>query len=200
MKKAVVIGSNSDIAKAAIELLQDEYHIIPVDRRVIDLADESSDMRINMALTLSEPDLVINCAGVFKENDEADYDTIFDVNLKSNWSVIKHYIDNPPDKLVRFVMLGSSCYNQGRRKFILYAASKAALFNMLQGASEFVGENVQLGLINPVHVHTKMVAHKPHPNPDICLNPIDVAQEIKNLAEMAESRYIDIDYKKKGTE
>lgn len=197
MKTALIIGSNSDIAKSAIELLQDEYHIIAVDRRVIDLADPTSEMRINMALTMANPDVVINCAGVFKENADADYDTTFDVNLKSNWSVIKYYIDNPPEKSVKFVMLGSSVYKQGRRNFILYAASKAALFNMWQGASEFVSDNVKLGLINPVHVHTKMVAHKPHPNPEICLEPVDVAREIVNLCSMTESRYIDMNYKER---
>ena len=196
MKTALIIGSNSDIAQAAMELLKDEYHIVAVNRKVIDLADPTSELRINMALTMATPDVVVNCAGVFMDNANADYDTTFDVNLKSNWSVIKHYMDNPPDKLVRFIMLGSSVYKQGRRNFILYAASKAALFNMWQGASEAVNENVKLGLINPVHVHTKMVAHKPHPNPEICLDPIDVAVEIKNLCSMTESRYIDIDYKK----
>jgi len=196
LKTALIIGSNSDIAQAAMELLKDEYHIVAVNRKVIDLADPTSELRINMALTMATPDVVVNCAGVFMDNADADYDTTFDVNLKSNWSVIKHYMDNPPDKLVRFIMLGSSVYKQGRRNFILYAASKAALFNMWQGASEAVNENVKLGLINPVHVHTKMVAHKPHPNPEICLDPIDVAVEIKNLCSMTESRYIDIDYKK----
>ena len=198
MKTALIIGSNSDIAKSAIELLQDEYHIVPVDRKVIDLADPTSELRINMALAMANPDVVVNCAGVFKDNADADYDTTFDVNLKSNWSVIDYYIKNPPEKRVKFIMLGSSVYKQGRRNFILYAASKAALFNMWQGASEAVGDNVKLGLINPVHVHTKMVAHKPHKNPEICLEPIDVAQEIKNLCGMTESRYIDIDYKGKA--
>ena len=198
MKTAVIIGSNSDIAKSAIELLQNEYRIIPLDRTRVDLADESAETKIHEWLKEVNPDLVVNCAGVFGDNNTLKYNTTFDVNVKSNWSVVDYYIKNPPEKLVRFVMLGSSCYNQGRRNFILYAASKAALFNMWQGASEFVSENVKLGLINPVHVHTKMVAHRPHPNPDICLNPIDVAQEIKNLSEMTESRYIDIDYKRKA--
>ena len=196
MKIALIIGANSDIACSAIDLLKDEYHIVAVDRKVIDLADSTAELRINMALTMSNPDVVVNCAGVFKDNADADYDTTFDVNLKSNWSVIDHYIKNPPAKPVKVIMLGSSVYKQGRRNFILYAASKAALFNMWQGASEAVSENVKLGLINPVHVLTKMVAHKPHPNPEICLEPIDVAQEIKNLCSMTESRYIDIDYKK----
>ena len=198
MKTALFLGANSDIAKSAIKLLQDEYHIVAVDRRVIDLTDVTAELRINMALTMSNPDVVVNCAGVFKDNPDADYDTTFDVNLKSNWTVIDHYINNPPEKPVKFIMLGSSVYKQGRRNFILYAASKAALFNMWQGASEYVSDNLKLGLINPVHVLTKMVAHKPHKNPEICLEPIDVAVEIKNLCSMTESRYIDIDYKGKA--
>lgn len=198
MKTAVFLGSNSDIAKSAIELLQDEYNIVAVDRRVVDLSDPISEFLIHEVLTKHNPDVVVNCAGVFKDNPDADYDTTFDVNLKSNWSVIKHYIDTPPTKPVKFIMLGSSVYKQGRRNFILYAASKAALFNMWQGASEYVSENLKLGLINPVHVHTKMVAHKPPKDPSICLDPIDVAVEIKNLCSMEESRYIDIDYKRKA--
>lgn len=198
MKIAVIIGANGDIAQSAIGLLQDEYQIVAIDRKVIDLSDPTSELRINMALTISNPDVIINCAGVFKDNADADYDTTFDVNLKSNWSVIKHYLDNPPNKPVKVIMLGSSVYKQGRRNFILYAASKAALFNMWQGASEAIDENVKLGLINPVHVLTKMVAHKPHPTPEICLEPVDVAKEIKNLCSMVESRYIDIDYKRKA--
>lgn len=198
MKTAVIIGANSDIAKSAIQLLQQQYHIVAVGRETIDLDDPTSDMRIGMVLTMAEPDVIVNCAGVFGDNT-LDYDTVFNVNLKSNWSVINYYIKNSPTKTVRFVMLGSSTYKQGRKNFILYSASKAALFNIWQGASEFVSDNLKLALINPVHVHTKMVAHKPHPNPDICLEPIDVAREIVNLCDMTQSRYIDMDYKIKET-
>jgi NAD(P)-dependent dehydrogenase (short-subunit alcohol dehydrogenase family) len=194
-KTAVIIGANSDIAKSTIQLLQEQYHIVAVGRETIDLDDSTSDMRIGMVLTMGEPDVIVNCAGVFDGDNTLDYDTVFNVNLKSNWSVINYYIKNPPTKCVRFVMIGSSAYKQGRKNFILYSASKAALFNMWQGASEFVSDNLKLGLINPVHVHTKMTAHKPHPTPDICLEPIDVAREIVNLCDITQSRYIDMDYK-----
>jgi NAD(P)-dependent dehydrogenase (short-subunit alcohol dehydrogenase family) len=197
LKTALIIGSNSDIAKSAIELLQTDYKIIPIDRTVVDLSLDTAYGEIQFIIKTSAPDVIINCAGIFGDNT-VDYDLTFDVNLKSNWAVVKHYIDNPPAKPVKFIMIGSSTYKQGRRNFILYAASKAALFSMFQGASEFVSENLKLGLINPVHVHTKMVAHRPHPNPDICLEPIDVAREIINLCGMAESRYIDMDYKGKA--
>ena len=198
MKTAVIIGANSDIAKSAIQLLQEQYHIVAIGRDTLDLDDPTSDMRIGIVLTMADADVIVNCAGVFGDNT-LDYDTVFNVNLKSNWSVINYYIKNPPIKTVRFVMLGSSAYKQGRKNFILYSASKAALFNIWQGASEFVSDNFKLGLINPVHVHTKMVAHKPHPNPDICLEPIDVAREIVNLCDMTQSRCIDMDYKIKET-
>jgi len=198
-KTAVIIGANSDIAKSAMQLLEDQYHIVAVGRETIDLDDPTSDMRIGMVLTMAEPDVIVNCAGVFDGDNTLDYDTVFNVNLKSNWSVINYYIKNPPTKSVKFVMIGSSAYKQGRKNFILYSASKAALFNMWQGASEFVSDNLKLGLINPVHVHTKMVAHRPHPNPDICLESIDVAREIVNLCTMSQSRYIDMDYKIKET-
>jgi NAD(P)-dependent dehydrogenase (short-subunit alcohol dehydrogenase family) len=198
-KTAVIIGANSDIAKSAMQLLKDQYHIVAVSRETIDLDDPTSDMRIGMVLTMAEPDVIVNCAGVFDGDNTLDYDTVFNVNLKSNWSVINYYIKNPPTKPVKFVMLGSSAHKQGRKNFILYSASKAALFNMWQGASEFISDNLKLGLINPVHVHTKMVAHKPHPRPDICLEPIDVAREIVNLCTMSQSRYIDMDYKIKET-
>jgi NAD(P)-dependent dehydrogenase (short-subunit alcohol dehydrogenase family) len=198
-KTAVIFGANSDIAKSAIQLLEGQYHIVAVGRDTIDLDDPTSDMRIGMVLTMAEPDVIVNCAGVFDGDNTLDYDTVFNVNLKSNWSVINYYIKNPPAKDVRFVMIGSSAYKQGRKNFILYSASKAALFNVWQGASEFVSDNLKLGLINPVHVHTKMVAHRPHPNPDICLEPIDVAREIMNLCTMTQSRYVDMDYKIKET-
>ena len=193
MKTAVIIGSNSDIAKSAAELLADQYHVISIPRRVIDLTDATSDVKLKMALTLAQADVVINCAGIWGDNT-IDYDLVFDVNLRSNWTVIKHYLDSPPNKPVKFIMLGSSCYQQGRRNFILYASSKAALYNMWQGASEFCPPTLKLGLINPVRVNTKMIAGQPYK--EGTLEAVDVAQKIVELCNMTESVSIDMDYKK----
>lgn len=198
MKTLLVIGSNSDIAKAAITILEKDYMVIRVDRSIVDLSKKDATKKISNLLAQYQPDVVLNSAGIFGENHEAKFDDMFNINLKSNWAVIKYYIANPPDKPVKIIMLGSSCYNQGRRNFILYASTKAALYSMWQGASEFINENVKLGLINPVHVHTKLVAHKPHPKPDICLTPEDVAKQIVCMAEMTESQSVDMDYKERG--
>jgi short-subunit dehydrogenase len=194
LKTVLVIGSNSDIATAAIELLKPNHHIVKIDRSVIDLSLDDSANKLEQFLDSTDPDIVVNCAGVFG-NNRLDYDLVFNVNLKSNWTVINYYLRNIPTKQVNVVMLGSSTYKQGRKHFILYAASKSALHSVWQGASEFASENLKLGLINPVYVHTKMVASRPHPNPDICLTPDDVAQEIVKLCNMTQSQCIDMDYK-----
>jgi short-subunit dehydrogenase len=109
--------------------------------------------------------------------------------------VINYYLRNIPTRQINVVMLGSSTYKQGRKNFILYAASKSALYSVWQGASESASDNLKLGLINPVYVHTKMVASRPHANPDICLTPNDVAQEIVKLCHSTQSQCIDMDYK-----
>lgn len=200
MKRALVIGSNSDIAQAAIGLIKSEYEIIPVDRSVVDLAAADCTDKLRALLAQHQPDAVIHCGGVFHDNNlTSDFDITFDVNVKSHWAVIRYYIDNPPDKRVNYVMIGSSTYKQGRRNFILYAASRSAQFSMWQGSSEYCSPNFVIGLINPVRVNTKHVAHIKHPNPEICLEAIDVAREIVKLCTAETSQCIDMDYKNKET-
>lgn len=197
MKTALIIGSRSDIAVSVQHKLSHNYQLINVDRTVVDLCDFNSDSRLRDLLTQHSPDVIINCAGVFGDNT-VDYATVMDVNLRSNWSVIKYYIDNPPDKTVKFVMIGSSTHNQGRKNYILYAASKGALYRMWQGASEFVSSNFLLGLINPVRVNTKMVSHLQHSTPDLCLEAEDVANQIVSMCNhMTVSESFEMGYKTK---
>ena len=195
-KKLLLIGSNSDIAKSAIELLAGSYDIVKISRQEIDLADPRADAYLEGALKEHDPDVVLNCAGVFGDN-QMDFDQVFSVNVRSNWTLINHYLKTSPNKKVKIVMIGSSTYKQGRKNFILYAASKSALHNMWQGASEALEtQGVVLGLINPVRVQTKMVEKIKHPNPQSCLQPRDVAEVIADLCyNMETSRSIDIDYK-----
>jgi len=197
MKKVLVIGSNSDMAKAAISRLDKDHVIVGLDRNDLDLNDNNADNQIKTLLSTENPDIIIHCAGIFEFNDIAQYDSTFNINLKSHWTVIKYYLDNHPEKLVKLISIGSSTYKQGRMKFILYAASRAALYSMWQGSSEAAPVNFKLGLINPVRVNTKHVAHLPHPNPEICLEADDVATVIEDMARnMTESLSVDMDYKK----
>lgn len=197
MKKLLVIGSGSDIAQAAIHMLKDEYEIIPVSRDQVDLTHPAATVKIRDLLVRHQPDAIVHCAGVFHDcNETSDFDVTFDVNVKSHWAVIRYYIDCPPEKPVKFIMIGSSTYKQGRRNFTLYAASRAAQHSMWQGASEYAHPNFKIGIIHPVRVNTKHVAHIQHPKPHICLEAEDVAAVIAEMVRgMQDHQCRELDYK-----
>lgn len=194
MKKLLVIGSNSDIAKAAMVCLND-YKIIGLDRSRLDVNSENAYDEIRGFLSTEEPDVILHCAGIFEFNDVAEYDSTFNINLKSQWAVAKYYLDTPSVKPVKFISIGSSTYKQGRKNFILYASSRSALYSMWQGTSEAAPKTFSWGLINPVRVNTKHVAGQPPK--EGTLEADDVAIVIEDMARnMTESYSVDMDYKK----
>lgn len=195
----LILGAGSDIAAETKHLLEKNYQVIALTRQDLDLQDPGAASTISKMLHSVQPDVVINTAGIFGHND-VDFHSTMTVNLGSNWWVIKHYLDHPPQKVVKFIMLGSSTYKQGRKKYVLYAASKAALYNMWQGASEALEHTkVLLALINPVRVDTKMVRHLKTADQNNYLSAADVAVEImRTIENISCSRSIDIDYDHKS--
>ncbi len=194
MRKLLILGGNSDISKAAATLLEKEFEIISLDRKKLDLNGENATDEIQGFLSRNNPDVILHCGGIFQFNDVAEFDSTFNVNLRSHWTVAKYYFDVKPTKLIRFISIGSSTYKQGRMRFILYASSRAALYSMWQGGIEFAPQNFKWGLINPVRVNTKHVIGLP---PKLgALEPDDVAKVIAIMAlSMTESYSVDLDYK-----
>lgn len=194
MRKLLILGGNSDISKAAATLLEKEFEIISLDRKKLDLNGENATDEIQGFLSRNNPDVILHCGGIFQFNDVAEFDSTFNVNLRSHWTVAKYYFDVKPTKLIRFISIGSSTYKQGRMRFILYASSRAALYSMWQGGIEFAPQNFKWGLINPVRVNTKHVIGLP---PKLgALEPVDVAKVIAIMAlSMTESYSVDLDYK-----
>lgn len=197
MKKLLIFGSNSDIAKAAVERLRGDFKVINLDRSRMDLNGENATNEIRGFLASENPDVVLHCGGIFEFNDVAEYDSTFNINLKSQWAIAKFYLDTPTTKPVKFISIGSSTYKQGRMRFILYASSRAALYNMWQGTSEAAPKTFSWGLINPVRVNTKHVAGQPPK--EGTLEADDVAVVIEDMARnMTESYSVDMDYKKEA--
>ena len=195
MKKLLVLGGNSDIAKAAVKRLEKDFKVVSLDRSNLDLNSENATNEIQGFMASVDPDVILHCGGIFEFNDVAEFDSTFNVNTKSHWAVVKYYFDAKPNKLVKFISIGSSTYKQGRRNFILYAASRSALYSMWQGSSEFAPDNFKWGLINPVRVNTKHVAGQPPK--EGTLEADDVATVIEDMAlNMKESYSVDMDYKK----
>ena len=183
--KAVVVGATGGIGIATTEaLLREGYCVVPVYRIGVDLtADDSSD-KIKEVLQQYEPDVVVNCAGQFGDND-ADYNSMFDINVRSNWAIIDHYIKNNT-KPTKIILVGSTAYDHGRKNYMLYSASKAALHNLWEGARDFFSDTeITIHIVHPARTRTKMVA--PYNELLDYLEPQEVAETIIELSKCSVS-------------
>jgi NAD(P)-dependent dehydrogenase (short-subunit alcohol dehydrogenase family) len=190
---AVIFGARGGIGSATREaFLAAGYRVIPLNSSSINFSNPDSDSKVQEILKHSMADIVVNCVGHFDNKNIELHNKTFDINIGSSWSIIRYYIENPPTAPVKIIMVGSSSYKSGRKSYILYAASKAALYNVWQGACDyFNGSNVTLGLINPVKTRTRILDALPT---DICLEPQDVAQEILSMASNNSNQLVDMKY------
>jgi short-subunit dehydrogenase len=193
MPKAVVFGARGGIGLATVEqFLRAGYVVIPVASEQIDFTNTGSYDQVATLLDNHQPDVIINSVGHFDNGNTESHSKTFDVNVGSNWTIIQHYINCPVTKPVHIVMVGSSAYKSGRRLYILYAASKAALYNVWQGAKDyFAGTNISVSLINPVRTRTPMIDMS---TTAFCYEPEDVAQEILRIASASSSQLVDMKY------
>lgn len=175
--RVLVFGSTGGIGSAVCDLLhimRPPVKVTEIDKRTLNFYFDPGSYATHKLLESANADVVINCVGVFR-NDSHTIQETFEVNFGSNWSIIRHYRNNPPKKPVHIIMVGSSAYNGPRRNYMLYAASKAALYSLWQSASEyFLGTEVCISLINPVKVKTRMS--------NAGIEPLDVAKVIVKTA------------------
>jgi NAD(P)-dependent dehydrogenase (short-subunit alcohol dehydrogenase family) len=192
-KKAVVFGARGGIGLATSEqFLRDGYVVIPVHSGLISFTNADCYKNVAVLLDNHEPDVVVNCVGHFDNGNTETHTKTFDVNVGSNWAIIQYYINNPAKKPVKIIMVGSSAYRSGRKAYILYAASKAALYNVWQGAKDyFAGTNISISLINPVRTRTPMIDMT---TTAFCYEPEDVAQEILRIASTSGNQLVDMKY------
>ena len=202
MKKltACIFGHKGGIGRAAKEaLLAQGYKIIPVHREVLDLNAKDADKLIDSLLSNGQPDVIVNSAGVFYNGWQQDHNETMNVNVGSNWSILRHYM-NPDNqtKPTRIIMVGSSSHSGGRKLYPLYSASKAAVYNLWQSVSQaLVDTSIAVDLVNPVRTLTRMSTaggKKIDPALDY-LKPEQVAERIMQLInENLPSRCIEMTY------
>lgn len=179
-KKAFMLGTSGGIGSQIFDLM-DDYSVVSMGREQINFLEEEGYEEMIAVLNDYEPDVIVNSCGVFGDNS-VDFRSVFYVNLRSNWEIIKHYMNNKPKKLVKFIFLGSSSYDGARRNYMLYAASKAGLYSLYQSASEFFrNENLIVGMVSPKKTYTKMISHMV--SSDECLDAKYVANKIINFME-----------------
>jgi NAD(P)-dependent dehydrogenase (short-subunit alcohol dehydrogenase family) len=194
MKRTVAIfGASGGIGSATKTAFLDAgYSVIPVGRNLINFADSDAEAQIQEFLGYAEPNVVINCVGRFAKNDEPASATM-NINFNSNWAIVQHYLKNP--KAVRIIMVGSSAYKSGKKDYMVYSASKAALHNLWQGARDaFADTDMRVDLVNPVRTRTQMVA--PFSDELNYLEPEEIARCILQLDQWNDpSRSVDITFK-----
>jgi ribitol-5-phosphate 2-dehydrogenase (NADP+) / D-ribitol-5-phosphate cytidylyltransferase len=201
MKKriALIFGDRGGIGSATRRLLLDHgFRIIPVNSAILDFNKSNADKEILSLLKNAEADVIINCAGVFENGWQQDHTKTMNVNFGSNWSIVRYFL-NPENqsRTTRVIMIGSSSYIRGRKLYPLYSASKAALYNLWQGAQEALdGTAIRLDLINPARTLTKMASERKEVDPTLkYLKPEQVAEQIYQLVdENQPSRCIDMTF------
>ena len=202
MKKpvALIFGHRGGIGSATkTAFLQAGYRIIPVDRTIIDFDKSESDTQIHSLLTNGQPDVIVNATGVFYNGWQQHHQETMNVNVGSNWSILRHYM-NPDNqtKPTRIIMVGSSSHSGGRKLYPLYSASKAAVYNLWQSTSQALEDtNIVIDLLNPVRTLTRMSTaggKKIDPALDY-LKPEHVAQQIIQLCQDGlSSRCVEMTY------
>lgn len=183
MKKIIIIGSNSSLAKSIIKLLEkSNFLIFKISRKEIDFEKKNSKLKLNSYLKKINPNIIVNCVGIFK-NNSFNFESIFKINTKVSWDLIDYYRNNEKQKVKIFV-IGSSAHNKARRNYILYASSKSALNSIVKSAKElFLKTNIEINIINPPAMKSNMrdkffQVNKFQKKTKIEIDPIIIAKKI----------------------
>ena len=191
--KVIVFGGTGGIGKATCAAFSTAgYTVYPISSKLINFEEAQSQLQVDELLRKIMPDVVVNCVGHFDDTNKETHFKTMNINVGSNWSIIKHYMENISSQPIKIIMIGSSAYRSGRKGYILYAASKTALYSIWQGASEYFQETtVTISLLNPVRTRTPMIDMS---TKDICLEPEDVAQAILNMTSTSSNELVDMKY------
>lgn len=195
MKKILIFGASGGLGSCIVdEFLNFGHTVIPISTKDIDFNSDQSYSQIQLIIEENKPDIIINCAGILGDN-EVDFNRIFNINLRANWFIAKYYMSIfLYSKPVKIILIGSSAYQKGKKDYILYASTKAALFNLYEGLSSyFSSSNIILGLVNPSRIDTKMISHLEKNANLEYLDPKNLAIKIINfISSLKESSYINI--------
>lgn len=188
----LLFGSNGGIGSCLKDELENDNRVISVSSDDINFNYSNSCELIKDLINRCDPDIIINCSGVLGDND-SDFNYIFNINIRSNWCILKTFFNLKRTKKTKIIFIGSSSYKHGKKDYMLYSASKAALFNMYEGARDyFENSNIIIGLINPSRVDTKMIRHFSN-DKDHYINPKELATSIKIfISNLVKSQHINI--------
>jgi NAD(P)-dependent dehydrogenase (short-subunit alcohol dehydrogenase family) len=156
MKNILILGGYGQIGNAIYQKLRFSHKVFRTNTRMLKLGNENDYLNLTKLINKTEPSLIINCVGIFDGN-EGDLQNILNVNLRPTWYIIKILNGLAPDVKIDYSVLGSSAYRIGKKNYYLYSSSKAALSNLIQGASLAAEDHdLRLNVINLPPVQSEM--------------------------------------------
>lgn len=201
-KVVLILGANSDVAKAAIRLYLDkgyqviaasrsldELRTLPVDARYFDATDFDSHRGFYESLPV-KPHIVLYAAGYLKHNEEAllDWEGSFRMmkvhycGAVSILNIIAMDTGNP--HLEKIIGLSSLSGVRGRKSNFIYGSTKSAFTQYLAGMRQYLfSRGITVNVVVAGYIRSKMTAGLDLPE-SLILEPSFIA---KSLVESGKS-------------
>ena len=149
-KKILIFGKNSTLAKKVYdEIKNDNYQIYRITKKEINFIKEKYSIKLRKKILKLNPDIIINFIGKFDLNDKASKNILL-LNILPTWEIIRIFLHKKIIKKTTLIIIGSSSYRSPRKKYMLYASSKAALNSLVKSAIEYFSDTkMSIKIFNP---------------------------------------------------
>lgn len=124
---------------------------------------EVADMFSSILKEKSRIDILVNCAGIahignIENTSEADFEKVFNVNVKGVYNCMKSVIVHMKETGGVILNIASIASSVGIADRFAYSMSKGAVLTMtLSVAKDYIKHNIRCNCISPARIHTPFV-------------------------------------------
>jgi hypothetical protein len=181
-------GRNKEKLNSLKNELKNYENEIKIDFEHADLSDDIQKLIDKIKNTFSNIDILVNCAGIFpvkllSDSTVDDFEKCFSVNVKAAFVLCKEFSQGMVSKKWgRIINIASSGAYNGRRKTVIYRASKHALLGLSRSLhNELKEHNVRTFCVSPGSIKTPMGKSVVGQSYETFLNPSEVAELVVRL-------------------
>jgi 3-oxoacyl-[acyl-carrier protein] reductase len=159
-----------DVDSQMLERTKSEFKsaLFDVDTVCVDVSSEKQACEAiqQVCRDRSRIDVVVHCAGIVGPNgapivdvDVADFDRVYEINVRGTFSVIKHaLVEMRKSNYGRILVFSSIAGKEGNAGMCAYSSAKAAVIGLVKSVGkEFAHTNITVNAIAPAVVRTALV-------------------------------------------